>query len=397
MWYLSYLLVSLVVYVIGAFEFFDEELLIKDTGTGHTVFHFNFVSKTPQFEQTKQHYDIIPKTMFQLFSKYSIDELHLSMVRGYWDDERWGRNFIMAAPTGAELWAWFTKDTSKWSYRPLGVTKLNGSREDARRVRYAQMPGEGLCNENLTPWVKLLPCKGLKGLTSLLLPTALFRSNFNAIKTDLRRICWDYSCSNLGFELRQSLTVVFDRRLLYPTPLTPWSLDGLLGTQIQDACKAASSSNVFILNSPVQIQSSIPFNTTANPADSRLLSTLPSAQLATKSAVFSSSALSKVSAQTLPLVSVTRYVTGSGTADGGLKSLLISRADFSIRVAYLDLIPWYTQVLFSTLELKVLNPQTKQWESAIPVGKHRNEKAANKASSTDAWWYTGLSLDATEG
>lgn len=49
--------------------------------------------------------------MFQLFSKYSVDELHLSMVRGYWDDERWGRNFIMAAPTGAELWAWFAKDT----------------------------------------------------------------------------------------------------------------------------------------------------------------------------------------------------------------------------------------------------------------------------------------------
>lgn len=72
----------------------------------------------------------------------------------------------------------------------MGAARVIESEDSINRMRYAQMPGESLCSENLTPWMKLLPCKGLKGLTSLLLPTALFRSNYNAVKVDLRRICW---------------------------------------------------------------------------------------------------------------------------------------------------------------------------------------------------------------
>ncbi|THD29046.1 GPI transamidase component PIG-T [Fasciola hepatica] len=412
MWYFPWALLCLALRHVRASELFDEELLIKDTGTGYTAFHFSFVSRTPEYAHTKQHYDIIPKIMLQLFSKYSVDELHLSMVRGYWDDERWGRNFIMAAPTGAELWAWFAKNTSnvdrawfelthllsgqfcaslgklatsqysvhpRWSYRPMGISKLVGSEENTSLMRYAQMPGEGLCSENLTPWMKLLPCKGLKGLTSLLLPTALFRSNYNAVTVDLRRICWDSACSYLGFELKQTLTVVFDRRLLYPSTLAPWSVDGLLGTKILGSCKAASSSNVFVLSSPVQLKSSIPLNAASKPADERLITILPSAQLASDSFVFSPVTRGKVSKESsLPLISVTKYVTGSGTAGGGMKSLIVSRADFPIRLAYLDLMPWYTQVLFSTLELKVLNPTTKRWEIVQPVKTYMQHSLARK-------------------
>lgn len=146
----------------------------------------------------------------------------------------------------------------------------------------------------------------------------------------------------------------------------PWSLEGLLGTKILGSCKAASSSNVFILSSPVQLKSSIPVNKTGKLPDSRIIAVLPSGQLASESVVFAPAALAKVPKEALPLISVTKYVTGSGTSEGGIKSLLVSRADFPIRLAYLDLIPWYTQVHFSTLELKAFDRETKRWHSVQP-------------------------------
>lgn len=44
----------------------------------------------------------------------------------------------------------------------------------------AFLPQEPVCVENLTPWLKLLPCKGKKGLSSIFKPQALFQGGISS-------------------------------------------------------------------------------------------------------------------------------------------------------------------------------------------------------------------------
>jgi phosphatidylinositol glycan class T len=46
----------------------------------------------------------------------------------------------------------------KYGFRPHGVTTANYDRWFSSHVRYAVLPRENVCTENLTPWKKLLPC-----------------------------------------------------------------------------------------------------------------------------------------------------------------------------------------------------------------------------------------------
>ncbi|KAF8566736.1 hypothetical protein P879_08567 [Paragonimus westermani] len=393
-------------------ERFTEEMLIKDLGRGFSSFHFNFVSQSPEYEIPKQHYDIIPKSMFSLLSSYSLEELHLSMVRGYWDSERWGPNFVTAAPVGAEVWSWFKPGTvnvdqawfelthalsgqfcaslnrlsekaysvsPKWSFRPTGISKLTDTSNTSTLLRYAQMPGEGLCSENFTPWVKLLPCKNLKGLSTLLIPTSLFRSNYNALTLGLRRICWDVTCSVVGLELVQTLTVVFDRRLLYGSTNVPWSVHGLLGSTVEGSCSAAHSSQIFVLCGPVSTKlTEFPtqddrYNVNTSTGDSRIQAVFASVDVSTgngKRMMISPAFTDEKTTETLPLMSVHKYLTGSGTSDGGIRALLISRADFTLTAVYMDMIPWYTQVLFSTLSVQMRLENSGDWKIVKPVKSH---------------------------
>lgn len=53
----------------------------------------------------------------------------------------------------------------------------------------AALPQEAICTENLTPWTKLLPCRGRKGLANLLVATNLFNSQFISLSLDFRFSC----------------------------------------------------------------------------------------------------------------------------------------------------------------------------------------------------------------
>lgn len=53
----------------------------------------------------------------------------------------------------------------------------------------AALPQEAICTENLTPWTKLLPCRGRKGIGSLLVATNLFNSQFISLSLDFRFTC----------------------------------------------------------------------------------------------------------------------------------------------------------------------------------------------------------------
>jgi len=46
----------------------------------------------------------------------------------------------------------------KFAFRPRGITTATYDRQFSTHVRYASLPREIVCTENLTPWKKLLPC-----------------------------------------------------------------------------------------------------------------------------------------------------------------------------------------------------------------------------------------------
>lgn len=47
-----------------------------------------------------------------------------------------------------------------YSFKPLGVWPVEPRLSANKHLRYATLPRETVCTENLTPWKKLLPCGG---------------------------------------------------------------------------------------------------------------------------------------------------------------------------------------------------------------------------------------------
>jgi len=46
----------------------------------------------------------------------------------------------------------------KFGFHPRGVITTSNDRLFSTNIRYASLPREIVCTENLTPWKKLLPC-----------------------------------------------------------------------------------------------------------------------------------------------------------------------------------------------------------------------------------------------
>lgn len=74
---------------------------------------------------------------------------------------------------------------------------------------HGTLPREVVCTENLTPFLKLLPCKGNAGIASLLDGHKLFDSSWQSMAIDVRTIC---SQDSLGctIEMEQTVDMVLD-------------------------------------------------------------------------------------------------------------------------------------------------------------------------------------------
>ena len=57
------------------------------------------------------------------------------------------------------------------------------------QIRHASLPSEHVCTENLTPFLKLLPCKSLSGIASLLNPHRLFDADWHGMGVHVLPVC----------------------------------------------------------------------------------------------------------------------------------------------------------------------------------------------------------------
>ncbi|KAK6937634.1 GPI transamidase component PIG-T [Dillenia turbinata] len=256
-------------------EQFTEELLLKPLPDRKVLSHFHFQSRAPPTASYGHHHRLFPKAIYQLVHKYRIREMELSFTQGRWNYERWGGfdpiSSNNAKPPGVELWAvfdvpehqvdayWknlthtlsglfcasinFLESSTTYAAPEWGFQPFTGS------LRYGTLPREAVCTENLTPWLKLLPCRDKAGLSALLDRPSIYKGFYHS--QQLHLISAEFKSGELdsGIILEQTLTVVLQpgakrTGLAYFQP--SWSMSSIFGRQITGKCVLAKSSNVFL-------------------------------------------------------------------------------------------------------------------------------------------------------
>ncbi|KAJ1409562.1 hypothetical protein SESBI_22617 [Sesbania bispinosa] len=262
-------------------EEFSEELLLKPLPDRKVLAHFHFQSEaTISDDSFARHHHLFPKSISQLVKKYHIKEMELSFTQGRWNYERWGGFDPMssrnAKPPGVELWAVFDvplhQVDASWknlthSLSGLFCASINFLESSTSyfvpkwafppaldNLRYGTLPREAVCTENLTPWLKLLPCRDKAGLSTLMDRPSIYRSFYHSQRLHLTTSRAAADGLNSGVILEQTLTVVLQPNIqraginyLSETNLQPsWSLSSIFGRKINGRCVLAKSSNVYL-------------------------------------------------------------------------------------------------------------------------------------------------------
>ncbi|XP_069382157.1 GPI transamidase component PIG-T [Paralichthys olivaceus] len=364
---------------------FQEELVVRPLHSGdiYASFQFRTLWETDFTRGNKvSHYRLFPKSLGQVISKFSVRELHISFTQGYWRTMQWGQPFL-PSPPGAELWVWFqdsvTDVDGTWkeltnvlsgifcaslnfidstntvqpsaSFKPLGIVN---EVTDHRFLRYATLPREIVCTENLTPWKKLLPCGSKAGLAVLLKSEKLFHSSFHSQAVHIRPV------SPTSWELRQTLNVVFDLHTSGQGK-REWSLFKMFSRTLTEACPLASSSKIYIdvTDNPqgeqFELSPATPLLSQAVVlGDRRTFSVYDLTQQITFGTVRSLNLLirwkSSEGDMLRPLLHGERYVAGYGLQTGEIHTLMYNNHPYrSFPVLLLDSVPWYLRLYIHTL------------------------------------------------
>ncbi|KAL6968005.1 hypothetical protein U1Q18_033809 [Sarracenia purpurea var. burkii] len=261
-------------------EEFSEELLLKPLPDRKVLAHFHFQSTVPPTESYGRHHHLFPKAIYQLVHKFRIREMELSFTQGRWNYERWGGydpiSSNNAKPPGVELWAVFDvphhQVDASWknlshALSGLFCASINflessttysapdwGFRSFSGNLRYGTLPREAVCTENLTPWLKLLPCRDKAGLSTLMDRPSIYRGFYHSQRLHLTSTEFDSTGLSTGIVLEQTLTVVLQPSspgnsvaysrgsILQPS----WSISSLFGRKVGGKCVLAKSSNVYL-------------------------------------------------------------------------------------------------------------------------------------------------------
>ncbi|KAL8529163.1 hypothetical protein ACS0TY_006571 [Phlomoides rotata] len=254
-------------------EEFTEALLLRPLPDRKVLAHFHFQSSAPPSRTYGRHHHIFPKSIYQLVHKFQIREMELSFTQGRWNYERWGGfdpiSSSNAKPPGVELWADFDVPQSQvddsWknlthALSGLFCASINflehstsysapqwSFRSISGKLRYGTLPREAVCTENLTPWLKLLPCRDKAGLSSLMDRPSIYRGYYHSQRLHLKSDEFDTSKMGTGMVLEQTLTAVLQPNTFSVKKLQPsWSLSSLFGRTVGGKCSLSNSSNVYV-------------------------------------------------------------------------------------------------------------------------------------------------------
>ncbi|PWY65248.1 Gpi16 subunit, GPI transamidase component [Aspergillus heteromorphus CBS 117.55] len=219
---------------------YHESLILQPLPQSSLLASFNFRSNETQESFDERHFRYFPRALGQILRHANTKELHLRFTTGRWDAESWGPrpwNGTKEGSTGVELWAWIDAPDdeaafAKWitltqslsglfcaslnfidstrTTRPVASFELMGDHSASSNLHllHGTLPGEVVCTENLTPFLKLLPCKGKAGVASLLDGHKLFDASWQSMSVDVSPVCpHPDECS---VQIDQTVDIVLD-------------------------------------------------------------------------------------------------------------------------------------------------------------------------------------------
>lgn len=222
---------------------YQENLSLKPLPNSALLAAFNFKSNTTLAAFDQQNFRFFPRSLGQILQHTHTQELHLRFSLGRWDSKLWGarpRGGRREGGTGVELWAWIEANrdedaNARWltltnalsglfcaSLNFIDATKtiqpastfesegnLHSTSNHSLHLLHGALPHEVICTENLTPFLKLLPCKGKAGISTLLDGHKLFDASWQSMAIDVRPVC-PADGSECLLEIEQTVDMVLD-------------------------------------------------------------------------------------------------------------------------------------------------------------------------------------------
>ncbi|KAL8951321.1 MAG: hypothetical protein Q9222_002686 [Ikaeria aurantiellina] len=329
--FLSIFLFFLFAILVIADSAYEEHLLLEPLPQGSLLASFNFKSNASLQSFEQQHFRYIPRSLGQILQHAKTKELHLRFSSGRWDAETWGTRPWKGAKeggTGVELWAWIEAEAEEAAFahwitlnhalsglfcaslnfvdstrttRPLKTFEPTGDHSNPSisnlHLLHGTLPREVVCTENLTPFLKLLPCKGKAGISSLLNGHKLFDASWQTMSIDNRPT--ESVCINVPNE--------------HKIDTSEGSIERKDPSKNQ-RCYTLSTSEPFELGLPQQENQAV----TPRP---------------------------------LPSIYASRSFTGHGSERGGVQTLLTNPSSTTaISFVYFETLPWFMKPYLHTLK-----------------------------------------------
>ncbi|OBT74721.1 hypothetical protein VF21_06658 [Pseudogymnoascus sp. 05NY08] len=393
---------------------YHEQLLLRPLPPSSVLASFNFRANTTAEAFEQQNFRYFPRSLGQILQHANTRELHLRFSLGRWDAESWGARpwgGEREGGTGVELWAWVEADNDeeadgRWltltnalsglfcaslnfidstrTTRPVMSFEPRGDHSEASlqnlHLLHGTLPREVVCTENLTPFLKLLPCKGKAGISSLLDGHKLFDASWQSMSVDVRPI-------EGGLEITQTIDMVLDiqrskrpRDNPIPRPVPyhelkcdtskpysndhtcfpldeaqgeDWSLSQIFGHPLKGSCPLAeedaesvcinidNDAEVYTSGNAVERKDGSGFMRCYKLSDEIFELNLPAQH-------------AKPTPFEQPLLYADRSFNGYGQERGGVQAILKNPSPTeTVEIIYMESLPWFMKVYLHTLRVKV--------------------------------------------
>lgn len=385
---------------------FNESLTLRALPGGRKVLsHFHFSAREATAVDAGG--SEFPKVLRQILTKYEADALHLTFALGRHSDARYGPAVGPGthAPFGTRLQVWLRdedaddvseslSESAELRERWRGITaELGGvfsaslnqmdrtvmtdvASVDAdpsalgafplgterRRFLHAGLAREEICTENLTPWLKMLPCRSHAGLGKLIDPIKFLSGEYLSLSLFASR-------ASGVWELHQQLVSV---QTLGVGDRARWSLKSVFFNSLPaeqaslEACPLATESVIYTETPDVGFElQHTPDATHRYPRTEAITFGVPvvhTTSLKNKqlevadpwvARVDTSSDSAGTPTSKRDLVSVHRFVTGYGQVHGGIAVRLEnSHPKCAMRVTYHEIAPWFLRMYYNTFQAK---------------------------------------------
>ncbi|KAF2860527.1 Gpi16 subunit, GPI transamidase component [Piedraia hortae CBS 480.64] len=379
--------------LLGARAQYHEQLDLKPLANNFLYAGFNFSAATSLEAYEKGHFSLFPRSLGQILRHTHTQELHLRFALGRWDDQTWGerpRRGRREGGTGVELWAWVEDPLDEnWTALVNGLSGLFcASLNFIKRTKtsaplwaferesvgdfaeadllHGMLPREVVCTENLTPFVKLLPCHGKAGIGSLLDGHKVFDANWQTMSVRVRRV-------GETVEVEQTVDLVIDLersarpdRIPTPPPLEEIQCDETKKYHQHDTCFPLKKTADVAYNLSSVFGRSIHGNCHLNPVDDDVTLELPdeTKRFTLAEGDFDMEIPVKAKEE-MPGFYASRQLTGYGQEKGRMHTTLYNFQPHEQRLVYLEPLPWFLRPYIHTLEVKGATVETTAYTPAV--------------------------------